>query len=62
MTEATNAPAPAYMARIRNQIRDAEAKADVSLMAKLDVHSLSDALRIAFAAGLGEAEAAASAA
>lgn len=37
MTEATNAPAPAYMARIRNQIRDAEAKADVSLMAKLDV-------------------------
>jgi hypothetical protein len=37
MTEATTAPAPAYMARIRNQIREAEAKADVSLMAKLDV-------------------------
>ncbi|MDO9361884.1 MAG: hypothetical protein Q7T60_03085 [Sphingopyxis sp.] len=37
MTKATTAPAPAYMARIRNQIRDAEAKADVSLIAKLDV-------------------------
>lgn len=32
----TNA-APAYMARIRNQIRLAEAKADESLLAKLDV-------------------------
>lgn len=30
---------PAYMARIRNQIRAAEAKADESLLAKLDVMS-----------------------
>lgn len=37
MTNETIAPAPAYMARIRNQIRTAEAKADESLMAKLDV-------------------------
>jgi|GEM_PF-2302230 hypothetical protein len=33
----TNAPVPAYMMRIRNQIRAAEAKADESLIAKLDV-------------------------
>lgn len=31
--------APAYMMRIRNQIRTAEAKADESLLAKLDVMS-----------------------
>ena len=31
--------APAYMTRIRNQIRTAEAKADESLLAKLDVMS-----------------------
>lgn len=31
------APVPAYMARIRTQIRDAEAKADESLIAKLTV-------------------------
>ncbi|MGL3822874.1 hypothetical protein [Sphingopyxis sp. R3-92] len=31
------APVPAYMARIRMQIREAEAKADESLLAKLDV-------------------------
>lgn len=37
-TEVT-VPAPAYMARIRNQIRTAEAKADESLLAKLDVMS-----------------------
>lgn len=34
-----SAPVPAYMARIRKQIRDAEAKADESLLAKLDVMS-----------------------
>lgn len=34
-----NIPVPAYMARIRNQIRDAEAKADESLLAKLAVMS-----------------------
>ena len=33
------APVPAYMMRIRNQIRAAEAKADESLLAKLDVMS-----------------------
>lgn len=33
--EATT-PVPAYMVRIRKQIRDAEAKADESLIAKLD--------------------------
>lgn len=33
------APVPAYMTRIRNQIRTAEAKADESLLAKLDVMS-----------------------
>ncbi len=32
-------PAPAYMARIRKQIRDAEAKADESLIAKLELMS-----------------------
>jgi hypothetical protein len=37
MTTEVTAPTPAYMARIRNQIRVAEAKADESLMAKLDV-------------------------
>lgn len=35
----TIAPVPAYMARIRNKIRFAEAKADESLLAKLDVMS-----------------------
>lgn len=35
----TTAPAPAYMARIRNEIRDAEAKADESLLAKLKLMS-----------------------
>lgn len=30
-------PVPAYMARIRKQIRDAEAKADESLIAKLEL-------------------------
>ncbi|SEH12528.1 hypothetical protein SAMN05428974_0494 [Sphingopyxis sp. YR583] len=39
MTIETTAPVPAYMARIRNQIRAAEAKADESLLAKLDVMS-----------------------
>lgn len=34
-----NIPVPAYMARIRSQIRDAEAKADESLLAKLAVMS-----------------------
>lgn len=34
-----NIPVPAYMARIRSQIRDAEAKADESLLAKLTVMS-----------------------
>lgn len=37
MTIETTTPAPAYMARIRNQIRHAEAKADESLIAKLEV-------------------------
>ncbi len=37
MTNEAHAPAPAYMARIRSHIRTAEAKADESLMAKLDV-------------------------
>lgn len=37
MNSENNTPAPAYMARIRSQIRDAEAKADVSLIAKLDL-------------------------
>jgi hypothetical protein len=37
--ENTTAPVPAYMARIRNKIRQAEAKADESLLAKLDVMS-----------------------
>lgn len=35
----TRTPAPAYMARIRNHIRAAEAKADESLLAKLDAMS-----------------------
>lgn len=35
----TTAPVPAYMARLRAQIRDAEAKADESLLAKLTVMS-----------------------
>lgn len=39
MTKETTAPVPAYMARIRKQIRTAEAKADESLLAKLDVMS-----------------------
>lgn len=39
MNDETTAPAPAYMARIRNEIRDAEAKADESLLAKLKVLS-----------------------
>ena len=39
MTIVTDMPTPAYMARIRNQIRIAEAKADESLLAKLDVMS-----------------------
>lgn len=39
MIKETTAPVPAYMARIRNQIRAAEAKADESLLAKLDVMS-----------------------
>ncbi|ALJ15618.1 hypothetical protein [Sphingopyxis macrogoltabida] len=34
-----NIPVPAYMARIRSQIRDAETKADESLLAKLTVMS-----------------------
>ena len=38
-TTSTVAPAPAYMARIRKKIRDAEAKADESLIAKLDLMS-----------------------
>lgn len=37
MTKEVTAPAPAYMARIRKQIRDAEAKADESLIAKLEL-------------------------
>ncbi|WP_194954675.1 hypothetical protein [Sphingopyxis solisilvae] len=36
---ATNTAVPAYMARIRHQIRSAEAKADESLLAKLEVLS-----------------------
>jgi hypothetical protein len=39
MTNEATVPVPAYMARIRNQIRAAEAKADESLLAKLDVMS-----------------------
>ncbi len=39
MTNEATRPVPAYMARIRNQIRQAEAKADESLLAKLDVLS-----------------------
>ncbi|WP_448140359.1 hypothetical protein [Sphingopyxis fribergensis] len=39
MTTMTEMPTPAYMTRIRNQIRIAEAKADESLLAKLDVMS-----------------------
>jgi len=39
MTNEATAPVPAYMARIRNQIRRAESKADESLLAKLDVLS-----------------------
>jgi hypothetical protein len=39
MTNDMTAAAPAYMARIRRQIRDAEAKADDSLIAKLDLMS-----------------------
>lgn len=37
MLNETTAPVPAYMVRIRNEIRDAEAKADESLDAKLTV-------------------------
>lgn len=37
MTIETTKPAPAFLSRIRSQIRDAEAKADVSLIAKLDL-------------------------
>lgn len=36
---ATHAPVPAYMVRIKKQIRAAETKADESLLAKLDVMS-----------------------
>ena len=39
MTSKATVPVHAYMARIRNQIRNAEAKADESLLAKLDVMS-----------------------
>lgn len=39
MLNEQTAPVPAYMARIRNEIRDAEAKADESLLAKLKVMS-----------------------
>lgn len=39
MTIEANQPVPAYMPRIRNLIRNAEAKADESLLAKLDVMS-----------------------
>ena len=39
MNNEITAPAPAYMARIRSEIRDAEAKADESLLAKLKVMS-----------------------
>lgn len=37
MTIETNKPVPAFMSRIRTQIRTAEAKADESLIAKLDL-------------------------